>query len=175
MAIQPRDEVAALLYERRFTRWLNLSMDVKPVKGSCAWCGVPMNRKAKYCGQACSMEANVRASASWVKLLIVRRDHGVCAVCGIDTQAIRYESMLCAKKLDWRNEEHRLQWGPYYGRGSSLWDADHIVPVSEGGGVCGMENYRTLCLRCHRIETALLAGRLADRRKGQGVLDLGGV
>jgi 5-methylcytosine-specific restriction protein A len=170
MAIQPRDEVAALLYERRFTRWLNLSVDIKRVNGCCAWCGVPMNRNAKYCGQACSMEANVRASASLVKWLIVQRDHGVCAACGMDTEAIRREAILCVKKRDWRNEEHRLQWGPYFGRESRLWEADHIVPVAEGGGVCGLENYRTLCLRCHRLETALLVGRLADRRKGQGRL-----
>ena len=35
----------------------------------------------------------------------------------------------------------------------SLWDADHILPVAEGGGECDLENIRTLCLICHRRVT----------------------
>lgn len=46
----------------------------------------------------------------------------------------------------------------------SFWEADHIVPVSEGGGFCGLENLRTVCQPCHRAETAALAGRLAAAR-----------
>jgi len=45
------------------------------------------------------------------------------------------------------------------------WEADHIVPVVEGGGLCGLENYRTLCLSCHRRETAELAKRRAVARR----------
>jgi 5-methylcytosine-specific restriction enzyme A len=41
----------------------------------------------------------------------------------------------------------------------SLWDADHIVPVVEGGGECDLENIRTLCLRCHRQATLQLRKR----------------
>jgi len=32
---------------------------------------------------------------------------------------------------------------------TTLWEADHIVPVIEGGGCCGVDNMQTLCLRCH--------------------------
>ena len=32
---------------------------------------------------------------------------------------------------------------------TELWDADHIVPVVDGGGQCGLSNYQTLCLGCH--------------------------
>jgi hypothetical protein len=49
----------------------------------------------------------------------------------------------------------------------SLWDADHIVPVIEGGGGCGIDNYRTLCVSCHRGETSDLATRRAERRRAQ--------
>jgi 5-methylcytosine-specific restriction endonuclease McrA len=41
----------------------------------------------------------------------------------------------------------------------SLWQADHIVPVSKGGGLCDLSNYRTLCLPCHKEITK------KDRRK----------
>ncbi|MEJ7609150.1 MAG: HNH endonuclease signature motif containing protein [Bryobacteraceae bacterium] len=46
---------------------------------------------------------------------------------------------------------------------SSLWDADHILPVAEGGGQCDLVNIRTLCLRCHRLTTAALRQRLRLR------------
>ena len=36
----------------------------------------------------------------------------------------------------------------------SLWDADHIRPVAEGGGQCDLDNLRTLCLLCHREKDA---------------------
>ena len=52
-------------------------------------------------------------------------------------------------------------------RGSQWWDADHIVSVVEGGGECGLDNYRTLCLPCHRKVTRELHARLADARKKQ--------
>lgn len=45
------------------------------------------------------------------------------------------------------------------------WEADHIVPVIEGGGECDLTNLRTLCLPCHRKETAALAKRRAQRRQ----------
>jgi 5-methylcytosine-specific restriction endonuclease McrA len=47
----------------------------------------------------------------------------------------------------------------------NLWDADHIVPVAEGGGECSLENLRTLCIWCHQNETAKLRRRLSENRK----------
>ena len=55
-------------------------------------------------------------------------------------------------------------------RGSGhLWQADHITPVIEGGGECGIENYRTLCTPCHKKETAELARRQAEKRKQERI------
>ena len=45
------------------------------------------------------------------------------------------------------------------------WEMDHIIPVVEGGGDCGLENLRTLCVPCHRRETAALAKRRAEARR----------
>lgn len=36
---------------------------------------------------------------------------------------------------------------------SEKWQADHIVPVFKGGSACGLDNYQTLCLFCHKIKT----------------------
>jgi hypothetical protein len=51
----------------------------------------------------------------------------------------------------------------------SFWQADHLVPVAEGGGCCGMENLRTLCAPCHAQVTAgQAAGRARQRARGGG-------
>ena len=46
-----------------------------------------------------------------------------------------------------------------------FWQSDHINPVAEGGGSCGLDNLRTLCTPCHAVETARLAARLAETRR----------
>jgi hypothetical protein len=52
-----------------------------------------------------------------------------------------------------------------YNRG--IWDADHIVPVVEGGGECSLDNYRTLCLGCHKRVTRQLKERMKQRRDAE--------
>ena len=36
----------------------------------------------------------------------------------------------------------------------NAWHADHILPVYRGGGLCTLENLRTLCVVCHQVRTA---------------------
>lgn len=56
-----------------------------------------------------------------------------------------------------------------FGKVQHLWEADHTLPVSEGGGaargVDPLPNLRTLCIRCHQGETTRLAGRRAHRTR----------
>ncbi len=51
----------------------------------------------------------------------------------------------------------------------SLWQADHRVPFSDGGADCGLGNYRTLCLVCHRLQTRELHRRLSASRREREV------
>ncbi len=58
-------------------------------------------------------------------------------------------------------------------------ECDHIVPVSEGGGSCGVDNLRILCGQCHGRETGELRKRLnaaardeAEEARGQTVFRL---
>lgn len=53
---------------------------------SCRWCGgeVPKGR-LKWCSEACVEAYKVRAWGSHARNLVFRRDHGVCAACGLDT------------------------------------------------------------------------------------------
>jgi hypothetical protein len=46
-----------------------------------------------------------------------------------------------------------------------LWEMDHATPVVEGGGACGLENLRTLCIPCHREATRDLARRRSHVRR----------
>lgn len=48
-----------------------------------------------------------------------------------------------------------------------IWEMDHTVPVVEGGGGAGLDELRTLCIRCHKGESRALAKRLARRLRKQ--------
>ena len=169
MIIQPRPEIAALLHSRRFTRFLCLTRDVPRVKGFCAWCGSEKLNGLKYCGNDCRLEANVRASGIMVEYEVFRRDKGICAACGMDCEWVASQKRIMGKvaKYDYPTRALHGSWGPWATH-DRLWQADHIVPVVEGGGVCGLENYRTLCLRCHKADTAELARRIAVRKREGG-------
>lgn len=44
------------------------------------------------------------------------------------------------------------------------WHADHILPVWQGGGCCGLENLRTLCETCHERHTRETMPPLTEAR-----------
>jgi hypothetical protein len=53
------------------------------------------------------------------------------------------------------------EWTP----GRSLWEADHILEVADGGGGCSLTNLATRCLWCHRVKSALSRKRRAEARR----------
>jgi hypothetical protein len=119
----------------------------------CRWCGgeVP-NRRRTFCSPACVHQWRLRTDRGYLREQVFARDRGVCAACGLDTEALRKDK----RKLDWAT---RRQFEKDWGRRRNLWDADHIVPVVRGGGECDLSNMRTLCLKCHRAATAALRAR----------------
>ncbi len=130
-------------------------------KGECTWCGGKItNGMIRWCSDECRTEGYLRGDANAIRRAAMRRDKGVCASCGNDTLAMQHrlislpysERLEQAKRLDiplWRR--------PF--------EIDHIVPVVEGGGLCGLDGFRTLCTKCHKEESALLAGRRAQARR----------
>jgi 5-methylcytosine-specific restriction protein A len=119
----------------------------------CRWCRaeVPQPRFT-FCSDACVHEWKLRTDPGYLRAQVFLRDRGVCAQCGLDTEALRKDK----RKLDYAA---RRRFEKDWGRRGHLWDADHIVPVAEGGGECGLANMRTLCLKCHRAATAALRKR----------------
>jgi len=135
-------------------------------KGQCRGCGsvVPAGRRT-WCSDACVAENLVKLSPGEARAQVFKRDAGVCSQCGFDTeQAKRIFDRLSGKDgfAVYQNRDVLLfllnHWRPRklpYSSTSDvlrlphLWEADHIVPVVEGGGSCSLDGLRTLCVRCH--------------------------
>ena len=152
-------------------------------RGLCRKCEqeVPVGRRT-FCSDDCVHGWKIETDPGYVRQCLFRRDHGVCSLCGVDT--IELQLRLVAELLGYtrpptwawqrfpywqpsRMQLDFLAWLgiPWHRLSTSLWDADHIVPVVEGGGCCGLENFRTLCIPCHKRETAALRRRLKEQRR----------
>ena len=135
-------------------------------RGLCRWCEleVPPGRYT-FCSAYCVHEWKLRTQPGYLREQVFLRDRGICAACGVDTMA----ALRQLRRSRGANRAGLLEkWKPGRRRRSSLWDADHIVPVVEGGGECDLENLRTLCLCCHREATAALRERRRAYRTGAG-------
>lgn len=110
-----------------------------------------------FCSAYCVHEWKLRTQPGYLREQVYERDRGICATCGADT-------MTAARQLRHSRGAKRTtllaHWGLKARTRRSLWDADHILPVAEGGGECDLDNIRTLCLRCHRAATMELRRRL---------------
>lgn len=134
-------------------------------------------KRATLCNGACQTKWAIMTSPGYARQLVYQRDKGVCALCSLDTDMLmkmieapghEYERLPRQERPESHfNRRHYWRNHPLLDRTLSrttLWDADHIVPVVEGGGECDLDNLRTLCLWCHKQETAALAARRARER-----------
>jgi 5-methylcytosine-specific restriction protein A len=126
----------------------------------CRWCDLEIlaKRRRTFCSDYCVHQWRLRTDPGYLRDQVFARDRGLCAACGADTIAI-YAALKRARG------PARAAGLSLYGMKTissrrSLWDADHIRPVAEGGGQCDLDNLRTLCLPCHREATAQLRLRL---------------
>lgn len=132
-------------------------------RGLCRWCALEVPRgRYTFCSAYCVHEWKLRTQPGYLREQVFLRDQGICADCGADTAA----ALRQLRRSRGANRAALLtHWRPGRRRRASLWDADHIVPVIEGGGECDLENIRTLCLRCHRAATAALRERMRAQRR----------
>jgi len=124
----------------------------------CRWCNLEVpKRRFTFCSDWCVEEWRLRTDPGYLREKVLERDKGICSQCGADCIAAwsHLKRLRGAARLKAFSE-----WGINSRSRKSLWDADHIVPVSEGGGECDLQNIRTLCLKCHRQTTAELRSRL---------------
>jgi 5-methylcytosine-specific restriction protein A len=181
-------------------------------KGKCRFCGgdiPPKSRRRAWCSEACHDEGWVRASGSFARMKVAKRDAGKCEECRTDTRLIMrayreaaqidhdggtYRCRTCETELTtagvccgfWPEfvearaaraaviaEAEKLGFTAFdfymarWRDEDALWQMDHRIPVVEGGGTCGLDNLRTLCLPCHRKATAMLAARRVHARRAE--------
>ncbi len=125
----------------------------------CRWCQLEIlaPRRRSFCSAYCVHQWRLRSDPGYLRDLVFARDRGVCALCDTDTTAAW---SLLKRSRGTAREQLLSMWGmASIAARRSLWDADHILPVAEGGGGCDLENMRTLCLPCHREVTADLRRR----------------
>jgi 5-methylcytosine-specific restriction enzyme A len=124
----------------------------------CRWCNGPVKPPRRtMCSPECVHEILIRTNGRYLRDCVFKRDKGICKICNIDTKKIAKEALELSlnERKDYLKENNislkRKIWKRKHGGG--LWDADHIKPVKEGGGLCGLENIRTLCIKCHKQVT----------------------
>jgi 5-methylcytosine-specific restriction protein A len=126
-------------------------------RNRCRWCDLEVPKgRLTFCSEWCVNEWRLRSNPGYLREQVLKRDRGVCSQCRIDTE--REMRTLLRVRAE-RRHAAWAAWGLRPKQRRSLWDADHIVPVVEGGGECDLSNMRTLCLRCHREATADLRRR----------------
>lgn len=130
----------------------------------CRWCELEIlaRRRRTFCSEFCVHQWRLRSDPGYLRDQVFARDRGVCALCAADT--VRIFAALKRSRGQAREQGLRLFGMSTIGARRSLWDADHVIPVAEGGGQCDLSNLRTLCLLCHREQTARLVKRLRDER-----------
>lgn len=196
--------------------------DLPPQKpGCCRWCEKPLPaRCSSWCGPECRETYQLLSLVGAQRRAVFKRDHGVCATCGLDTWELHqiaaraaaglYRVVEAVERDGWRDYAHheitthererllsmarlahhheidglRRRWNAaFWLHGvlwrvdrrdppEAVWQMDHVVPVVEGGGVRFgmtrdevMSNLRTLCVPCHKRETAALAARRAKPKR----------
>jgi len=110
----------------------------------CRWCRTIVRPPRRtFCSDACVHEWKIRSNPGYVRRQVWARDRGTCRACGFDVKSA--ERRWKREKPPANSRAARRSWREARPR----WEADHILPVADGGGECGLENYRLLCHECH--------------------------
>ena len=141
----------------------------------CAYCGEDLSKVSRlpglistYCSRECTEQGRLKRGGmgNQLRAQVFALEGGICQICGVDGYALftRVLGLEPAERLNalcnanWKLPKSakaldRLLQNP---REGDFWQADHIRAVSEGGGGCGLDNLRTLCVPCHTGKFALL-------------------
>jgi predicted transcriptional regulator len=122
----------------------------------CRFCQKPVPfGRLTFCSSKCVHEWKIRTSGQYVRECLLKRDKGICAHCRKDCISAR--NALIKKPKDYFSVPEQ-------------WEANHKIPVFRGKGDCGLDNYETLCLKCHAaITSQQRKERDATRRRKQMV------
>ncbi len=119
--------IVMLNYFKRYQVGLTLNDLYPALEGICACgCGSKLTKgKKKWFTQECRQEA-------YIKFAIVKGD---TAVIRSQLYALDHGACRCCGEI------------------TKDWQADHILPVFEGGAGCDLSNFQTLCKDCHSLKS----------------------
>ncbi|XP_066266917.1 DNA annealing helicase and endonuclease ZRANB3-like [Branchiostoma lanceolatum] len=146
----------------------------------CLWCQKPVTqqsgltadadlegassyaRQHRYCSTECKEEYRIRMQGGHSRQQLRDTEFGVCQICETNVRQIFLqvkELPMSERKVYLKStllsslpvaQLNKIVADPKEGQ---FWHADHIVPVADGGGLCSLDNFRTLCVMCHRKVT----------------------
>ncbi|XP_033126566.1 DNA annealing helicase and endonuclease ZRANB3-like [Anneissia japonica] len=138
----------------------------------------------RYCSENCKDDHKMQwKSSHYIRQQLFQLEHGICQLCGLDAQQLfvqtrnlpknqRKEFLQASKYASLSvSELNKIIKAPAEGQ---FWHADHIVAVADGGGLCSLENFRTLCVMCHMTVTANQIRERSKARKTTGMKDIKG-
>ena len=111
-----------------------------------------------FCSEACVVAWKIRTQPDFAAERVHARDRGICVTCARDCDALQRKIRVC-KRSGRARRMAELGLPAYLLRRRRSWEVDHVKPVVEGGGSCGLDNLRTLCWECHRQVTRELQAR----------------
>lgn len=116
----------------------------------CRWCGnARPKHKTRWCSKDCQSEYLIRIGGGGARGSVRVRDNGRCAACGMDCGMLERVAAKCEPR------DRRFLFRSLGVSGTWFWEADHIVPVHQGGGQCGLDGLQTLCVWCHRDKSKI--------------------
>ncbi len=137
-------------------------------------------RGENFCSVSCveaEQESEKDLALDALRVVVLARDHGKCARCPTNTLVLRSElnalmddtspgahGRWTARLLQLTKagfDEHAVT------SRARLWECAHVVARVEGGRDVS-ENCITLCLSCHKADSAALAAKRADARRPFG-------
>lgn len=123
--------------------------------GVCRSCHKPTGSRKQWHPECVNLFRALR-NPEELRKLVMLRDNGVCGACGLNCWNVEWLMKHWAKH---KVRALRKLVGRFYFEANvhegrvTFWDADHIRPVSEGGGLSALLNIKTLCLWCHKRKT----------------------
>lgn len=163
------DRLTATRFLARAGKW-PFDCGCKGAKGLrlCRWCGTEVpNKRRTWCSEECVDGWRQYSDPAVRRHRAFERDGGRCQICSLDIAFLHRWLRHAPKKSRVGTRARRLRFlhrRGLLGGHQHLYECDHIVPQVEGGGH-EPENLRTLCIPCHKAETAALAARRAEQRR----------
>ncbi|CAK9006462.1 SWI/SNF-related matrix-associated actin-dependent regulator of chromatin subfamily A-like protein 1 homolog [Durusdinium trenchii] len=119
-----------------------------------------------FCAGSCRARFFGKRNESSLRRQLFDLERGVCQKCGADCHDL-WQTLLASSPERRKKRLEEVAPGlksPSKVTEGSLWQADHVVPVWRGGGLCGLENLQTLCTACHSEKTKKEA---QERKEGR--------